>query len=64
MDKKTTSEFRRGYDYASQVYSRLLAKSSLEEILELARFLEERDEGDEGAQGMGAYCRELAGQRK
>jgi hypothetical protein len=64
MSKYPSPEFRRGYEYAERVYDRLMGSCSVQEILEIARFLsEECGADDEAARGMAAYCRELARRR-
>jgi hypothetical protein len=65
MSIHPSPEFRHGYEYASQVYDRMMAQSSIQEIQELASILSEGPYADnEAARGMAAYCRELARERQ
>ncbi len=65
MSKQYLSDFQRGYDYARQRHTALLAEKSPQDILELAMvfFLFIGDTA-ELAKGIGTYYREIGLKRR
>ena len=65
MHDRHSADFWQGYEYARLNYDRLFAGYDVREMLALAGALgEEQGAGAEVAQGMAAFCRELAGRLK